>query len=139
MTLRRAVIADAPAIARVFRLAAWVHVHTPEEDLGFFSGTMLPNQTVWVIEDPHGAVIAYAAGVEGWLNHLFVHPDAQGQGHGSRLLEVFRQGETLQLWTFQGNVKARAFYEWKGFTAVELTDGEGNDEKLPDVRYEWRR
>ncbi len=140
MTLRRAAIADAPAIAAVYRLSAWLHVHTPEEDLAFFSGQMLPNQTVWVIEDGQGGLLAYAAGVEGWLNHLFVHPDAQGHGHGSRLLDHVRtDAETLQLWTFQDNVRARAFYEARGFAAVEFTDGENNDEKTPDVRYEWRR
>lgn len=136
--LRRAVATDAPAIAGVWRAAAWAHVHTPDEDLAFFSGRMLPEQTVWVIEEA-GAVVAYAAGTEGWLNHLFVHPDAQGQGHGSRLLALFREGGALELWTFQGNVKARAFYERKGFVAVEFTDGAGNDEKLPDVRYAWSR
>ena len=78
--------------------------------------------------------------MEGWLNHLFVHPNAQGQGHGSRLLDLFRADvETLQLWTFQDNFRARGFYERRGFIAVEFTNGDGNDEKTPDVRYEWRR
>ncbi|RYF89477.1 MAG: GNAT family N-acetyltransferase [Caulobacteraceae bacterium] len=141
MTVRRAVLADAPAIAALYRLSAWhPHIHTPQEDLAFFSERMLPHQTVWVIEDGQGAVAAYAAGVEGWLNHLFVRPDAQGQGHGSRLLDQVRTGAgTLQLWTFQGNTRARGFYERRGFVAVEFTDGEGNEEKIPDVRYEWRR
>ncbi|MFN3857677.1 MAG: GNAT family N-acetyltransferase [Caulobacter sp.] len=141
MTLRRAVIADAPAIAAVYRISAWhPHVHTPEEDLGFFANRMLPEQTVWVIEDGQGVVAAYAAAQGDFLNHLFVHPEAQGAGHGSRLLNHVREDlEFLQLWTFQGNVKARAFYERRGFTAVEFTDGEFNEEKLPDVRYEWRR
>ena len=58
MTLRRAVIADAPAIAVVYRLSAWLHVHTPEEDLAFFSGRMLPEQTVWVVEDGQGGLAA---------------------------------------------------------------------------------
>ncbi|MCE3290043.1 MAG: family N-acetyltransferase [Caulobacter sp.] len=141
MTLRRAVLADAPAIAAVYRLSAWhPHIHTPEEDVAFFSGRMLPEQTVWVVEDGQGVVVAFAAAQGDFLNHLFVHPDAQGMGHGSRLLEHVRGGlDFLQLWTFQGNVRARAFYEAHDFAAAEFTDGEGNEEKLPDVRYEWRR
>ncbi|MDB5472183.1 MAG: family N-acetyltransferase [Caulobacter sp.] len=146
MTLRRAVQTDVPAIAALYRASQWLNlptlpdIHTREEDLAFFGGQMLPNQTVWVIEDGQGGLSAYAAGAEGRLNHLFVHPDAQGHGHGSRLLELFRaDAETLDLWTFQQNVRARAFYERKGFVAVEFTDGEGNEEKTPDVRYEWRR
>ncbi len=144
--LRRAVHADVPAIAALYRASQWANlpdlpdIHTREEDLAFFSVQMLPNQTVWVIEDGQGGLVAYAAGVEGRLNHLFVHPEAQGQGHGSRLLELFRADvEALDLWTFQENVRARAFYERQGFVAVEFTDGRGNEEKTPDVRYEWRR
>jgi len=34
--------------------------------------------------------------------------------------------------------RARRFYEAHGATAVEFTDGEGNEEKTPDVRYEWK-
>ena len=146
MTLRRAVPADVPAIAALYRASQWTNlpglpdIHTREEDLAFFGGQMLPNQTVWVIDDGQGGLAAYGAGVDGRLNHLFVHPDAQGQGHGSRLLELFRADvAALDLWTFQQNVGARAFYERKGFVAVEFTDGEGNEEKTPDVRYEWRR
>ena len=144
--LRRAVHADVPAIAALYRASQWANlpdlpdIHTREEDLAFFSVQMLPGQTVWVIEDGQGGLAAYAAGVEGRLNHLFVHPDAQGKGHGSRLLELFRaEVEVLDLWTFQQNVRARGFYERLGFVAVEFTDGEGNEEKTPDVRYEWRR
>jgi GNAT superfamily N-acetyltransferase len=146
VTLRRAVPADVPAIAALYRASQWENlpnlpdIHTREEDVAFFGGQMLPNQTVWVIEDGQGGLAAYAAGVDGRLNHLFVHPDAQGRGHGSRLLELFRaDARTLDLWTFQQNVRARAFYERKGFVAAEFTDGAGNEEKIPDVRYAWRR
>ena len=38
----------------------------------------------------------------------------------------------------QQNERARRFYEARGFRAVEFTDGEANEEKTPDVRYEWR-
>lgn len=47
-------------------------------------------------------------------------------------------GEGFQLWTFQANEGARRFYERHGFVAVEFTDGARNEEKTPDVRYEWR-
>jgi hypothetical protein len=44
----------------------------------------------------------------------------------------------LELWTFQANQGARRFYERHGFEAIELTDGSGNEERTPDVRYAWR-
>jgi membrane-anchored protein YejM (alkaline phosphatase superfamily) len=49
-----------------------------------------------------------------------------------------RQPSGLQLWTFQVNGTARRFYERHGFLAVESTDGSGNEEGDPDVRYVWR-
>jgi hypothetical protein len=42
------------------------------------------------------------------------------------------------LWTHQPNAQARAFYEREGLEAVEFTDGSASEEKVPDVRYEWR-
>ena len=42
--------------------------------------------------------------------------------------------DSLQLWTFQVNDRARAFYARHGFREVELTDGATNEEHEPDVR-----
>ena len=42
---------------------------------------------------------------------------------------------SLQLWTFQVNDRARRFYERNGFTIAEMTDGAGNQEREPDIRY----
>ncbi len=43
----------------------------------------------------------------------------------------------LQLWTFASNVRAQRFYERHGFVVVERTDGSGNEEKAPGLRYRW--
>lgn len=141
---RRAIAADAPAIAVLHRLSLrtampWLaELHTPAEDLVFFAG-VVATQTVWVIEG-EGGLLGFAAVHEGWLNHLYVHPDRQTAGVGSVLLERVRADvDTLQLWAFQRNSRARAFYEAKGFEALELTDGSRNEEREPDVRYGWTR
>lgn len=42
----------------------------------------------------------------------------------------------LQLYTFQENLRARAFYEARGFTNVEFNEA-GGEEQLPDVRMQW--
>ena len=67
-------------------------------------------------------------------------PDRRGRGIGDRLVEFAkeRQPTGLQLWTFQVNLAAQRFYERNGFVAVERTDGAGNEEREPDVRYVWR-
>jgi hypothetical protein len=45
--------------------------------------------------------------------------------------------QALSLWCFLANAGARRFYERHDFQPVALTDGERNEEKLPDVLYRW--
>jgi len=80
----------------------------------------------------------YVVFTDDWINQLYVHPARHGQGVGSALLEhVMADQRPRRLWTFQQS-RARKFYEDRGFAAVKFTDGAGNEEKTPDVCYEWR-
>jgi putative acetyltransferase len=88
----------------------------------------------------HGQVLAYCAFGNSWLSDLYVAPEHQGQGLGTRLLNKAKgESSHRQLWTFQENVHARQFYERNGFVAAELTDGHANEEKQPDIRYVWTK
>ena len=63
-----------------------------------------------------------------------------GRGVGTELLQVAQRCfDHLQLWTFQRNVRARHFYEVRGFALVQETDGARNEENEPDARYLWTR
>jgi GNAT superfamily N-acetyltransferase len=142
--LRRAADGDAQAIAIVHRTAMRLslgflpELHTAEEDLAFFAGHFLPANEVWVA-DWDGAVSGYIGFDADWIHHLYVLPDAQGQGIGPQLLALaLADRRPRRLWTFQRNVRARRFYEDRGFRLLELTDGAGNEEKTPDALYEWR-
>lgn len=144
MILRRAVPDDAQAIGALHRqtmrtsLPFLPQLHTLDEVVSYVSGEILPNNQVWVA-DEDGRVAGYIAFTPDWINQLYVLPDHQGHGIGPRLLEkALDDGRPKQLWTFQANARARTFYEARGFTAVEFTDGAANEEKTPDVRYEWR-
>lgn len=74
-----------------------------------------------------------------WLEHLYLDPSWIGRGLGDEALDLARSrcAEGMQLWTFQSNERARRFYERHGFVAEEFTDGQGNEERTPDVRYRW--
>lgn len=143
MILRPATSQDAPAIAVILRTCFRVslpflpELHTAEEDLAFVSGRLMADDTVWVA-DIRDALAGYVGFRDDWIDHLYVHPDRQGQGVGPALLaQALADGRPKQLWTFQQNTRARRFYEARGFRAVEFTDGDGNEERMPDVRYLW--
>ena len=142
MILRAATPDDAPALAAAHILAMRTltflpQLHTVEEATEWMAGAVLPAHEVRVAEEA-GQVRGFIACSEGWIDQLYVHPDHHGQGIGAALLaSVLAEGRPRQLWTFQQNARARGFYESRGFRAVEFTDGQGNEERTPDVRYVW--
>ena len=97
--------------------------------------------SVWLAVDGE-CVVGVVSRKDEWINQLYVAPNSTGQGIGQRLLDAFlaeAAAESIadvRLWTFQRNAGARRFYERNGFVAVEFTDGRGNEEREPDVRYE---
>lgn len=144
IALRPAEPGDADAIATIFETARTEHLgflpvlHAREEDVAYFR-RQIEGTDVTLAVDEAGPVgfIATEADV---VSHLYVAPDRVGQGIGGRLLDHVMAGAgMLELWCFQANMPARRFYEARGFRAVECTDGAGNEEKTPDIRYAWRR
>lgn len=141
MTLRLADLDDAADIAVIHRQAMRIslpflpELHTAEEDLWFVRERLMATNTVWVAQ-VQGAVAGYIAFHPGWIDHLYVHPDHQARGLGPLLLDkALEDGSERRLWTFQANMRARAFYEKRNFIAETFTDGAENEEKTPDVLY----
>lgn len=140
--LREGNPADADAIARI--LSDWIdntswmpRVHSRDEDRGF--GHFLLANTKVSVADEGGIAIGFLARRDAEIDALYVDAPARGQGIGSRLLSAQKSAcEFLALWTFQANQPARTFYAKHGFREIHETDGQTNDEKLPDVRLEWR-
>ncbi len=89
------------------------------------------------VADLDGVVVGQIMLAPGWIHHLYLDPAWMGRGLGDQFMALARQRQPdgLQLWAFQSNVAARRFYERHGFAAVEFTDGQGNEERWPDVRY----
>jgi GNAT superfamily N-acetyltransferase len=143
--LRQLALTDMGAAAQVHRIAfdqamPWlVGLHAPDEDLWFYREHVFAMCRLWgnFDDDALNGIIAFR---DGWIEQLYVLPIAQGRGVGSELLDVVKQAcDRLELWTFQRNARARRFYEARGFTLVEQTDGARNEENEPDSRYLWTR
>jgi GNAT superfamily N-acetyltransferase len=141
--VRPATAQDADAIAlihvaaRADALPGLREVHPVHDVRRWVRDRLLPGATVEVAEED-GLVVGYAAvrGTGGELEHLYVDPPAQGRGHGGALLDrvLTRAQGPVELWTFQRNARALAFYARHGFAEVRRTDGSGNAEHEPDVR-----
>jgi GNAT superfamily N-acetyltransferase len=143
--VRPATIADADEIAAVyfasFRLLTFLPMlHTAAEYRSFVANVIFRDCELSVAEDDSG-IIAFLARQGEEIRLLYTRPDRIGRGAGSRLIEIAKKSgiDALELWCFQANSRARRFYEARGFRAIGFTDGQGNEEKTPDVRYRWER
>ena len=143
--LRQLKLDDMDAAARVVRTAfdqalpSLAGLHTPEEDQWFFRERVFETCEVWGAFDG-AAMRGIIAFREGWIDQLYVLPEAQRRGVGKDLLQVAQNAfDRLQLWTFQRNAPARRFYKARGFALIQETDGAGNEEKEPDALYLWTR
>lgn len=151
---RRAVLADASAVAQVLidsRAAAAgaipPSVHDDDDVRGWVASYVLPTCEVWVVDapdpanDPDPAIGLSAVLVleDDWIDQLYVAPTRWGQGLGGQLVDLAKRRRPggLQLWTFASNDGAQRFYLRHGFVEAERTDGSGNEEGAPDIRYVW--
>ena len=144
--LRRALASDAEAAAAVWLrsfAAALPGVVRPRSDAevrDHFRQVLVPLRETWVAEAADAGVVGVMVLEGEELEQLYLAPEWRGRGIGDRFVALAKERSPggLTLWTFQVNGPAHRFYERHGFTAVEWTDGAGNEEREPDVRYVWR-
>lgn len=108
-----------------------------EETQPYFTDQLHAHSSLVAVEGR--VIVGFAIYGSGSLHHLYV--TKRRQGVGSALVEAVKKNsnEDLALWTFQENDGARRFYQRHGFAVVEETDGSENQERVPDVHYQWRR
>ncbi|APG48165.1 GNAT family N-acetyltransferase [Phaeobacter porticola] len=110
--------------------------HTGAEAINF-CGIMIDRGWVTVAQIA-GRVEGFLARDEAEVCALYIRDTARGQGLGRALLDYAKSVQSpLHLWTFQANEGAQRFYLREGFVEERRTDGAGNNEQLPDMRYVW--
>ena len=142
--LRAARPGDADEIARLFLIARrhsmgyLPELHSDEETRRWI-GNIVLRQCAVTVAVLDRQIVGFAAVHDGMLEHLYVLPAWHGRGIGDALLSHAKTAapEGLRLHVFQQNSQARRFYEKRGFGLVELGDGTGNEEKVPDALYAW--
>jgi ribosomal protein S18 acetylase RimI-like enzyme len=144
-SLRRPDQADAERIAAIFMSSRRVAMpylpllYTELQVLEWIEDVVLRNNVVMLAVDNRRNVGGFASIRSGVLEHLYVSPQLQGHGLGTRLLAAAKEESPrgLRLHVFQRNLSARQFYERRGFKLVKLRDGSSNEEGEPDAVYEW--
>ena len=146
-TLRQALSSDAPQIARLLidtraTFASYApSAHSNDEIIAWVATRLVPSGGLVVAELQRSIVGAmHSERREGisWITQMAVDAQLVGKGIGSLLLAhaVRTMLPPIRLWTFQANVRARHFYDRRGFAAIKFTDGQTNEERCPDVLYE---
>lgn len=146
--MRAATAGDAARIAEILRASRKAFLpYAPSRlaDSGvraWVRDELLASQQVTVAL-VHGRVVGVLALAKNkgitWITQLYLDPFFVGQGIGRRLLAhaVATAPKPIRLYTFQQNGGACRFYERDGFVAMVFGDGSANEERCPDVLYEF--
>jgi ribosomal protein S18 acetylase RimI-like enzyme len=138
--------ADEPAVVKVWHrsgraaytfLPTWQAFTLGQADRAF-RAVIRPTCDIWVaVSDQQ--IVAFLAMKGSCIDRMYVDPDHQGRGWGTRLLEFAKQrsADGLELHTHQQNTRACAFYERHGFATVRFGTSPP-PERAPDVEYHWR-
>ena len=138
--IRKARVLDTGRVGAILSefidITDWMpRIHSRAEDISF-AGIMIDRDWVHVFENME--ITGFIARDQSMIYSLYVIASARQKGIGKALLNHAKSiSHELTLWTFVANENAQKFYKSAGFNEVERTDGAGNDENLPDIRFYW--
>ena len=112
---------------RSFCTPEFVNLHTPERQEGYLRSKMETGSKVYLLlEDKPVALVSVT---ENLIEDLYVLPEKQNQGYGTKLL-LFAMEKctgTPTLWILENNLGAKRLYERMGFSVTgrrnNITDG----------------
>ncbi|MDE8702118.1 GNAT family N-acetyltransferase [Adlercreutzia equolifaciens] len=89
-------------------------------------------ETMLVARDGQGSPVGFCGITGDEVEMLFIHPDARGQGVGSRLLRVaVEEHGATRLDVNEQNAQARGFYEHEGFQVIGRSETDGMGDPFP--------
>ncbi|MBO9478229.1 GNAT family N-acetyltransferase [Shimia sp. R11_0] len=138
--IRRAQVADAPAMARIVSdweaATDWMpSIYGPEEIADMIREAM-PAREMWVVGDPIEGYLSFDPKVNR-VGGLYCRKS--GQGLGKALMDKAKEGrDFVWLTTHEPNLSAQKFYKREGFVEVSRNDAEP-PETVREVRMEWQR
>ena len=101
-----------------------------------YCGHMISNGWVHVHEDHR--INGFIAVRKNNVLALYVDLSDQRRGIARSLVEFLQTQKTsLSAWVHQYNTAACAFYASLGFNPLATSNGDHNDEGLPDIHYRW--
>lgn len=112
---------------RSFCTPEFVNLHTPERQEGYLKSKMETGSKVYLLlEDKPVAIVSVTGSL---IEDLYVLPEKQNQGYGTKLL-LFAMEKctgTPTLWILENNLGAKRLYERMGFSVTgkrnNITDG----------------
>ena len=115
-------------------MAAYAHVYPPDTHAypdnavrAELARRLTPFETAYLLAEEAGRAVGFVGSSPGWVEQLYVLPEAQGRGVGSALLgaAVERRRAAgdieLRLWTLEANEAGRRFYESRGWRLAPET------------------
>lgn len=115
---------------RAFCTPDFIELHTPERQRAYLSSKMNNGTKIYMLveEKPIGIVSVTSSLIE----DLYVLPDMQNMGYGTKLLQyaIDQCTDTPVLWILEHNIKAERLYHRMGFRRT------GRKNSLTDVLVE---
>ena len=148
IALRTATSNDADAVAAVYLASRKKFLpfaplaHSDVNVRGWITEKLIQSGNMIVAEKDSEVIGMMATSTEdgvSWIDQLYISPVVVGQGTGTKLLNFAKDllPPPICLYTFQQNAGARRFYERHGFLPISFSDGMDNEERCPDVLYEF--